>query len=160
MNSKDRTYICPACVVNEKTNGLICSDCQDEHKRISMSAIREHRPVETQLQYVLRTTEENLISLAEKLENLKNQTSFYFNEAYREVSKESKGIRVEKEDFIGLVKERYQEIMMKSGLEKQAKRIEWLKQTIRSLEEQKQWLKKIDHQNTKRKVAEYEKTAL
>lgn len=160
MNNEDRAYICPVCLTNEKTKGLICSDCQDEHKRISMSAIREHRPVETELQYVLRKTEENLTSLTEELEDLKNQTSPYFNKAYQEVREESKGIRFEKEDFIGLVKDRYQEIMVKSGLEKQAKRIEWLRQTRRYLEEQKRWLKRVDYQNTERRVAEYEETAV
>ena len=114
MNSKDRTYICPACVVNEKTNGLICSDCQDEHKRISMSAIRTHRPVETELQYALKKTEENLTSLSKELEDLK----------------------------------------------KLAERIEWLKQTIYFLENQKRWLEKINYREAKRKVAEYEKTAV
>ena len=160
MNSKDRTYICPACVVNEKTNGLICSDCQDEHKRISMSAIRTHRPVETELQYALKKTEENLTSLSKELEDLKNQTSPYFSKAYQEVRKESNGIRFEKEDFIGLVKKRCHEIMVKSEIKKLAERIEWLKQTIYFLENQKRWLEKINYREAERKAVEYEKTAL
>ncbi len=158
MNSK--AYICPACVANEKTKGLICSDCQNEHKRISMSAIRGHRLVETELQYVLRKTEENLISLTKELEDLKSQTSSFFNEAYREVSRDSKGIRFEKEDFIELVKERCHEIMENAGLKEQAERIERLKQTIGSLKEQKRWLEKLNHRKTEEGAAEYAKTAV
>lgn len=157
MNS---TYICPVCVVNEKTNGLMCSECQDEHKRISMSAIREHRPVETELQYALKKTEENLTSLTEELEDLKNQASPFFNKAYQEVKKESNGIRFSKEGFIGLVKERCHEIMVKSGLKELAERIEWLKQTIGFLKNQKRWLEKINYREAERRATEYEKTAV
>ncbi len=145
MDAK-KTYICSVCVDNEKKKGLMCPACYERHKDYVKQALHEHEQVETQTEYALRRTKENLTLLKEELTSLMKQTRPYFNTAHEEIHSECRGVRLEKEDFMDCVKKRLQEILKKAGLERTDERIEWLKKTIRVLEDETEWLRKINIQ--------------
>jgi len=151
MDAK-KTYICSVCVNNEKKKGLMCPPCYERHKGYVKHALHEHKRVETQIEYALRRTKENLTLLREELTSLMKQTRPYFNAAYEEIQGECRGVRLKKEDFMDCVKKRLQEILEKAGLERTDERIEWLKKTIRALEDEAEWLRKI---NTQKKATKY-----
>lgn len=141
-----RAFICPACVKNEKTKGLVCTKCRESHQQEVMLRIGKHQPVRSLLDFALDAAEQNLNDFAKELDEKMGETRPFFASAHQEVSKELRrvGVRLPKEKFLEAVKERYHEIMVKAGQKELYERSEWLKEMVYSLESQMNWMKKLE----------------
>jgi len=147
------TSVCPVCMEREISKGLMCSDCYNSHKEEAVRAIQEHEKAESQLEFAIRHTSENLTEIGRELQEKMAFTHPFFSEAYKEVRAEcqSANLRLEKAEFIGLVKARYHKILKKAGQKELDERVEWLKRTVHSLESKMNWFERLaDRQASQR----------
>ena len=140
--------ICTVCLENEMKRGLMCRNCYKAHEEEVVAAVSEHKAVQTQVEFAMAKTSGNLSDLKNKLISSLDQTKPFFNQAYGEVKAECRGVRLESEIFINLVKARCNEILHKAGHDILADRVEWLHRVIHSCEEKVSWYKKLIKKQT------------
>ena len=147
QQEQEQWHICPVCLKNEITKGLMCSGCYGIHKEEVVERIKDHnhQPARSPLEFVFDGTEQNLNKLTEEMEEKMEETRIFFGQAHQEVSRELLriGVRLEKKEFLECVKGRYREILISAGLEVLYERVEWLKKTVYFLEGQMNWLEKL-----------------
>ena len=72
-----KIFMCSVCVGGERTKGLMCPGCYNDHRKKAKEAIDNHQLVEKKLEFAIRRTGENLTSYAEKLELLTSYLLFF-----------------------------------------------------------------------------------
>ncbi|OGZ17694.1 MAG: hypothetical protein A2V72_00120 [Candidatus Nealsonbacteria bacterium RBG_13_37_56] len=144
---QEQEHICPVCLKNERTKGLMCSDCYGIHKEEVVKRIKDHnhQPARSQLEFVFDGTEQNLNNLTEELGEKMEETRTFFGQAHQEVSRELSrtGVRLEKKEFLECVKGRYREMLINAGSKALYERVEWLKKTVYFLEGQMNWFERL-----------------
>ena len=143
--------VCPSCLKNEMERGLMCASCYKWHEDGSKENIKYHKKVESQVEFVIRRTEENLVELKRELDSKMGETGIFFSQAHNEVASECRKANLsfnnndpaEKKEFMDLVRVRYTEIMEKAGQEELYQRVERLKEVVRSSDFKMQWYKKL-----------------
>ncbi|MDP2910642.1 MAG: hypothetical protein Q8N58_02565 [bacterium] len=150
-----RTYICPACVKNEKTKGLMCPDCYTTYQKDVVRRIKKHQPVMFPLGFALQRARQNLDELTEKQAAKREETTVFFGEAHRQVTIELRGVgRLSDREFLECVMERYREIMIGAGKEELYRESEQLKKTVFSLKSQISWMEKLEFNQSDRSEEE------
>lgn len=160
-NGKSQKILCSICLKNEREKGLMCLNCYEAHEDESKRKILDHEKVESQLDFAQRWTEENLEECIEKLKEEQKKTRSFFSEAHSEVKRECQkaGIRFRKQnekehaEFMGLVHNRYEELMKRAGQEELFKTVESIKNEIRVCKEALKWYKKLAKNGHKTKRA-------
>lgn len=157
---EEKRYMCSVCIDGDKTKGLMCSGCHNDHRKLAKDAIDNHQPIEPKLDYAIRKTGENLTSYAERLELLTKQTQPYFNVAYDAVKDEYRqaGISPSRNnenngDFLDSVKIRHSELLEKAGLREVGERRKRVVRIRAILENQMVWLAKVKSNNQPEKKA-------
>jgi uncharacterized protein YlaI len=155
-----RTYVCPVCVKNEKTKGLMCSDCYTIYQKDVVRRVKKHQPVMLPIDFVLQRAEQNFDELTKEQAAKRKETTVFFGEAHRQVVSELQGVgRLSDKEFLECVMERYREIMMNAGQKELYERSEQLKKTVFSLKGQIDWMKKIKFNQSDRSEEETETRA-
>ena len=150
-NQKEKKrYMCSVCIDGDRTKGLMCSGCYNDHRKLAKDAIDNHKPIESKLDFAIRRTRENLSSYAKQLELLTEQTQPYFDVAYNDVREEYRlaGIGPSRGnenngDFMDSVNRRCNELLENAGLEKVGEKRKEAVKILRNLDGQMDWLKKI-----------------
>ena len=147
---EEKRYMCSVCIDGDRTKGLMCSGCYNDHRKLAKDAIDNHKPIESKLGFAIRRTEENLTSYDEQLTLLTKQTQPYFDVAYDDVKKEYRlaGIGPSRGsgnngDFLDSVNKRCDELLKNAGLEKVGEKRKRVVKILRNLENQMDWLEKI-----------------
>ena len=156
---EEKRYMCSVCIDGDKTKGLMCSGCYNDHRKLAKDAIDNHKPVESKLDFAIRKTAENLTSYDKQLALLTEQTQPYFDVAYDDVEEEYQlaGIGPSRGsgnngDFMDSVKIRCKELLEKAGLKKAGEKREEVVKILRDLESQMDWLEKIKANSQSEKV--------
>jgi len=162
---EEKRYMCSVCIDGDRTNGLMCSGCYNDHRKLAKVAIDSHQPIESKLGFAIRKTAENLSSYTKELELWTEQTQSYFDVAYKEIKNEycqagidsSRGSE-NKKDFLDSVNKRCDELLKKAGLEKVGEKRKKVVKILRILESQMTWLAKIQLNNQREEVVKKEAT--
>ncbi len=162
---EEKRYMCSVCIDGDRTKGLMCSGCYNDHRKLVKDAIDNHQPIESKLDFAIRKTEENLAFYDEQLESLTEQTQPYFDVAYEDVKSEYRQAGIDssrgnenKKDFLDSVKKRCDELLEKAGLEKVGEKRKKVVKILRALESQMIWLEKIKANSQSEEVAKEEVT--
>ncbi|MBU2635251.1 hypothetical protein KJ841_02130 [Patescibacteria group bacterium] len=156
---EEKRYMCSACIDGDRTKGLMCSGCYNDHRKLAKNAIDTHQPIESKLDFAIRKTRENLTSYDRQLDLLTEQTQPYFDVAYRDVKDEYRqaGIGPSRDsgnngDFMNSVNIRCKELLENAGLEKAGEKRKEVVKILRDLESQMDWLEKIKANSQSEKV--------
>jgi len=141
---KREASLCTVCLGKDFQKGLMCNNCFEDHKGEVVAAVRAHQSAQTQIEFATAKTSENLAVLKKELGSKMEQIKPFFDQAYSDVQRDLRGVRLEKEVFLGLVKERCDEILQKAGQEELVKRVDWLKNAIQECGSKLRWYRKIE----------------
>lgn len=159
---EEKRYMCSVCIDGDRTKGLMCSGCYNDHRKLAKTAIDNHQPIESKLDFAIRKTGENLTSYAKQLDSLTEQTQPYFDVAYDDVKKEywlagigpSRGSG-NNGDFLDSVKIRHNELLENAGLKEIGEKRKRAVKILRDLESQMDWLAKIQLNDQREKVMDH-----
>jgi len=147
QKEQEQEHICPVCLKNEITKGLMCSGCYGIHKEEVVKRIKDHnhQSARSQLEFAFDRTKQNFNNLTEELREKMEETRIFFSQAHQEISRElsKTGVRLEREEFLECVKGRYREMLISAGLEALYERVESLKKMVYFLEGQMNWFERL-----------------
>jgi len=142
---EQQVFMCPVCCLGEtkEAGHLMGPNCEERFQADVLEKLKHHQPVKTELDYAIGLTEGNIASQQEQLDELKNGSSTYWDQAYGEIQRECRGVRLPKEKFLQAVKTRFAEIMKNTGQPEIAEGIVSLGEIIANLNSQLDWLKSL-----------------
>ena len=160
-NKEKKEFLCPVCMRERKKRGhLMGSECEKEYQEQVLQALQNHQTPETELDYAQRRAEENLSSSKKELEEYKEMSSVYWDEAYEEIQGECYRIKLPKNKFLQAVNTRFAEILKRAGISETAELIDILKKRIYDLGQQIQWYEKLRfRQQESEESAKHKETA-
>ncbi|MBD3208516.1 MAG: hypothetical protein GF370_03615 [Candidatus Nealsonbacteria bacterium] len=147
-------YMCGVCEVHEKENGhLLCPECEKRYQEYVLEALSRCEQPETQLDWALSRTEENLREAENALQSIKDQYSEYWDMAYKEIQEACQNIRLPKEKFLGAVRDREILLLCRDGHNEVAELLEGIPERMKILASQVSWYKKLRSQSQPTEVA-------